>query len=561
MEIVLLDLSRNVRSPLEILHGKFPGSVVVQVSKAEWKKLNATGLLGEIRGLKSDLFVIAVDEVATAQDILLFEALAVLSSARKIGILETSTATLHPLGRARFLALTLPRIVLEAGVAALFAGAFYLLLLILSCVVHANRRKISAGYGMPRDIHRVAYLRTDLALNIKAGGSITHTRGVIQGFHQNGRNVAILSNEDAPWLQIPSCPLSVLRRTRMFSFWRETERMSNGLWFAWQARHDLRELRPDVLYQRKSVLDLSGVVLSLWLGVPLIIEANDCTAAGLYWERVRFMGLVALVERLQFRAASMAVSISTPVLDLLNARHCDTDRTRVIVNGVNAELFDTPEVNIDAARLRMDYGYLQSDVVIGFVGTFGQWHGIHTLAAGMVEILQQSSGVKFLLIGDGELRASCETSVRDGGVAERVCFAGLLPAGSIPAHLACCDILVSPHSRSPDGTRFIGSPTKLFEYMAAGRAIVASRLDQIGEILEDRRTALLFEPDDVPGFISALKVLVADGELRARIGRQAKTEVTARYTWDANVREVLNYMGEVATVREREAVAEIGGRK
>src|SRR5206468_9930424 len=60
---------------------------------------------------------------------------------------------------------------------------------------------------------------------------------------------------------------------------------------------------------------------------------------------------------------------------------------------------------------------------------------------------------------------------------------GLVPQGEAPSYLAAADVLLSPHVANPDGTRFFGSPTKLFEYMAMGRAIVASELEQIGEVL------------------------------------------------------------------------------
>ena len=71
----------------------------------------------------------------------------------------------------------------------------------------------------------------------------------------------------------------------------------------------------------------------------------------------------------------------------------------------------------------------------------------------------------------------------------------------VPGYLAASDVLVSPHARVRD---FIGSPIKLFEYMASGRAIVASRVAQIGEILRDEETALLVEPEAPDALADAL---------------------------------------------------------
>ena len=67
-----------------------------------------------------------------------------------------------------------------------------------------------------------------------------------------------------------------------------------------------------------------------------------------------------------------------------------------------------------------------------------------------------------------------------------VCLTGIVPQKDAPKYLVASDILVSPHIPNADGSRFFGSPTKLFEYMAMGKAIIASDLEQIGEILKNR---------------------------------------------------------------------------
>jgi glycosyltransferase involved in cell wall biosynthesis len=110
--------------------------------------------------------------------------------------------------------------------------------------------------------------------------------------------------------------------------------------------------------------------------------------------------------------------------------------------------------------------------------------------------------------------------------------------------LACCEVCVSPHVPNPDGTAFFGSPTKLFEYMGLGRAIVASDLDQIGEVLQDDLSALLTAPGDVPAAASAVVSLLDDEQLRARLGRAALREASENYSWDAHVGRILRALGE-----------------
>ncbi|MFQ5654682.1 MAG: glycosyltransferase, partial [Planctomycetota bacterium] len=106
-------------------------------------------------------------------------------------------------------------------------------------------------------------------------------------------------------------------------------------------------------------------------------------------------------------------------------------------------------------------------------------------------------------------------------------------------YLAACDILASPHVDNPDGTTFFGSPTKLFEYMAMGRAIVASDLAQIGEVLEHRRSAWLVPPGDPAALAEGIGALLEDPGLRRRLGREARELAVERHTWRTHTRRII----------------------
>jgi glycosyltransferase involved in cell wall biosynthesis len=121
---------------------------------------------------------------------------------------------------------------------------------------------------------------------------------------------------------------------------------------------------------------------------------------------------------------------------------------------------------------------------------------------------------------------------------------GLIPQEEGPDYLAACDILVCPHVPNPDGTRFFGSPTKLFEYMAMGKGIVASDLEQIGEVLEHNHTAWMVTPGDVESLMLGLKTLIDDRQLRNRLGEAARCEVVAKYTWSQHTQKIIDKLKE-----------------
>ena len=101
--------------------------------------------------------------------------------------------------------------------------------------------------------------------------------------------------------------------------------------------------------------------------------------------------------------------------------------------------------------------------------------------------------------------------------------------------LKATDVLVAPY---PQSTDFYFSPIKIFEYMAAGRPIIASRIGQVAEILEHERTALLVPPGDSAALTQALLRLKSDPELGIRLAQAAQQEVRTAHTWAARFKTV-----------------------
>jgi len=115
-----------------------------------------------------------------------------------------------------------------------------------------------------------------------------------------------------------------------------------------------------------------------------------------------------------------------------------------------------------------------------------------------------------------------------------VTFVGVIKHEQAPAYLNTCVILVSPHEDMADGSPFFGSPTKLFEYMAMGKGIIASRVGQLREILQHKTDAILVEPKDPKDLARGIVCLINDLELRDSLGKAAQEKVLARYTWEQN---------------------------
>ena len=260
---------------------------------------------------------------------------------------------------------------------------------------------------------------------------------------------------------------------------------------------------------------------------------------------MKYERLSERIERLNLASADLVVVVSRAMRDDVVARGADPARVLVNPNGVDPERY---RPDVDGRPVRARYG-LDRHTVIGFIGTFGPWHGAEVLARAFVALLRQdpllAESVRLLMIGDGVTMASVRRILTDGDALKLTTFTGLVPQEQGPEHLAACDVLVSPHVANPDGSAFFGSPTKVFEYMAMGKGIVAADLDQIGEVLQHGQTAWLVQPGDAGVLAAALARLVADADLRRRLGSKARREAVAHHTWRAHVRRTIDRVSDV----------------
>lgn len=285
-----------------------------------------------------------------------------------------------------------------------------------------------------------------------------------------------------------------------------------------------------LVYERYSLFSYSAMEYARAGGVPSVLEVN----APLIEEQSHYRTLVdrpsaEQAARRVFGAATALVAVSEEVARYLEQFAQTRGRVRVVANGVDPDRF----------RPARDSGpRLAEAFTVGFVGSLKPWHGLPSLVEAFAALTTRAPRARLLIVGDGPERERLEASLSDRGVRDAARFTGSVSHAEVPALLNSIDVAVAPYPRLPN---FYFSPLKIYEYMAAGLAVVASRTGQIAKLLEDGVTGLLCEPGDERALVEALDRLRREPELRTRLGRAARTAVLRGHTWDAIAERILEF--------------------
>jgi glycosyltransferase involved in cell wall biosynthesis len=372
------------------------------------------------------------------------------------------------------------------------------------------------------------------------GGSLTHITGILRGLRGCGFRVGLLTCFPPPGrLRAVVDEVEVIPPLPAASrITRDIEQISENAPLRRAGMRLAQRLQPAFVYQRHSAFLVAGVDLAHSFQIPLVLEWNGSEVwARKNWqvqlsvERI-FDPLLLAMERKAASCATLVSSVSDEAAEM--AFRAGAQRTKTIVVPNAVDLGD-----IDASGKNSSYERNRPSLLLGWTGSFGPWHGADVAVRALAAL---PTNVNLLMVGDGAERAGCEKLAASLKVAHRVEITGILEHKVALQRLAQCDVLLSPHTPLRNQP-FFGSPTKIFEYMALGKPIVASRLGQLEKMLEDGVTACLVTPGDADELATAVKQILASPDRGGALGEAARREVARHHTWDQRAHLILERLG------------------
>lgn len=398
---------------------------------------------------------------------------------------------------------------------------------------------------------KLCYVATDVRIPYYSG-SATHVMEVSKGLTRLGDAVFVVARLD----HLRQKRVEEIDGIRIFRIPRlPISRGSNGL--SSRKRHDIpssflerlyrfylgfihifyatavvvnliREYDIEAVVERGSSLGC-GALAGVLTGRPVVLELND-----------------PVYNRLSLRIARKIVTTSKK---LIPARF--RDKAKLVTWGVNTSIFNP---KVPGNEIRKRYGIGDKQTVL-FVGSFAGWHGLDDLIQASNIIAKEKPEVKFLVVGGGKKHPNYRhviEEVRNRNLTKNFIFAGTVDYQEIPKFIAASDVAVAPYN--PERSEYLKkygffySPLKIFEYMAVGKPIVASRVENISNIIEDGVTGLLVDPGNIKALAQAIIKLLDSKKLAKQLGHNAYLK-SRNYSWQRHSEMLHDLLEEV--VKER----------
>lgn len=284
-----------------------------------------------------------------------------------------------------------------------------------------------------------------------------------------------------------------------------------------------------IIYSRDRISTLALLLFNPLLNIPMYFEMHDRPGSlggpgGFLWRRLD--GVVTISHNLK--------------KEIRKARF-PAERITVEHDGVDLSQFaDLPS----KSRLRKDLQIPCNDLLVGYTGHLYPWKGSELI----LELAERTPDIRYITVGGTPEDVTTFKKKAVQRKLDNLTILGHQPQRTIPRYLKCFDILLLPTSGQGKQPTHYTSPLKLFEYMAAQRPIVASKLPSIEEILTDEQNALLAQPDDADDFRHQILRIKTHPELAETIARQARKHVK-EYTWDQRAKRILRFIR--ATISEK----------
>lgn len=302
----------------------------------------------------------------------------------------------------------------------------------------------------------------------------------------------------------------------------------------------------DLVQERNGLYRMAAAMAARRLKLPYILffDADDLYEHDYLGDPIKgvLRWRAEQMMRYNLRAAQRVICVSKATKQrLVNVWQTPAEKIEVFPNAVDVDVYrESPD---SRQAVRASFG-LQDQPLVIFVGGFYPWHDVQGLLTSFEMIARSHPEARLMLVGDGPQHQAMEAHAAGLGISAKVIFTGRVAHKEVPRLIGAADIAVAPYPQMDRGA-FWFSPMKLFEYMACGKAIVASDLGQIADAIQDGQSGLLVQAGSSAALAGAITRLIEDQSLRFCLGEQARRTAVENYSWEQYMNRLTGLYAQV----------------
>ena len=285
-----------------------------------------------------------------------------------------------------------------------------------------------------------------------------------------------------------------------------------------------------LVWERSSALHFAGLLYAKKKRIPYVLEWKDHLIKDY---ASFFRPLVRIVEKMKVSQSDYITVESKVLKDTLVKDGVDPSKVHITYNAVNPNEFVRD--NLARKSIRAEFGILDSDYLIGYVGSYAFYHDSSRMILAAKELVNKGvSNVKWLLIGSGKDKELCTQMAKSFDIfGTTVFFVDRIKRDQVPHFLSAMDMAVLP------GSTDIICPIKVMEYMAAECVAIVPDYDCNQEIIDNKNNGVLFKPFSEQSLAEAVISLVENPSQLSILGLNARQYVSEHLTWDKTYGTVL----------------------
>ena len=287
----------------------------------------------------------------------------------------------------------------------------------------------------------------------------------------------------------------------------------------------------------------AGVLLRWFRRFPFVLEIRDIWPESMSAVNAGLPGpllkIISIMEKIMYRSAAHIVTVGEGYVGKLVERGVPEKKISVVMNGVDKSLFYPRPVNHD---LLEKYG-IDGKFICSYVGTIGMACGLKTVLDAAELLKQQNNDhIRFVLVGDGAVKADLETEAQQRNL-DNVIFTGRRPKNEMPDWIASSNINLVHLKKSDLFTTVM--PSKIFESAGCGRPVLMGVDGFAKKLVMDAGMGIDIEPENPQEMVDALLSVAADPELEKRLGENGLNNIVPRYNRDSQAEKYLDILNTV----------------